>query len=298
MRNNNAGFQTSPDRRLRAFSIAARQSSFKAAAEALFVTPSAISHRIRDLEKQLGQHVFVRKTRAVELTDAGKVLFDEVEPLLASLDGVLERAAHRTRRRTLRIAAPAFLASELLIPSLSSLYALQPRLDLEVNGAVLLTEHWARADVSIVIASTPPTDGVVTPLFSPRFVAATARSAALVARELGPRLFDKYRRIVYRHRAVLWQRWFYVTGLPEGRSPIIINVDTLPAAVIAAERGIGIAMVPTFVCDRRLRPGRLLRIRDPEIESGDTYYLVHRAADRQRPELRSFLSWAFTELRR
>ena len=283
---------------LRAFSVAARQSSFKAAADALFVTPSAISHRIRDLEKHLGQRVFVRKTRAVELTDAGRALFDEVEPLLASLDGVLERAAHRTRRRTLRIAAPAFLASELLIPSLSSLYALQPRLDLEINSGVRPTEHSARADVSIVIAPTPPSEGVVTELFSPRFVPATARAVALVARELGPRLFDKHRRIVYRHRATLWQRWFETTGIPEGRNPAIISVDSLPASVSAAERGIGIAMVPTFVCERRLRPGRLLRICEPEIESGDTYYLVHRAGDRQRPEVRAFLSWALTELRR
>ena len=72
---------------LRAFSVAARQLSFKAAADALFVTPSAISHRIRDLETYLGQPVFVRKTRAVELTDVGRALQEEIEPLLAALDG-------------------------------------------------------------------------------------------------------------------------------------------------------------------------------------------------------------------
>lgn len=54
---------------LRAFSVAARQLSFKAAADALYVTPSAVSHRIRDLEKHLGQRLFVRKIRAIELTD-------------------------------------------------------------------------------------------------------------------------------------------------------------------------------------------------------------------------------------
>ena len=61
---------------LRAFSVAARQLSFKVAAEALFITPSAVSHRIRDLEKHQGQQVFVRKTRAVELTDAGRALLE------------------------------------------------------------------------------------------------------------------------------------------------------------------------------------------------------------------------------
>jgi LysR family transcriptional regulator, glycine cleavage system transcriptional activator len=284
---------------LRAFSVAARQLSFKAAADVLYVTPSAISHRIRDLEKHLGQRVFVRKTRAVELTEAGRALLEEVEPLLHSLDAALERAEKRTRRRVLRITAPPFLASELLIPRLSSFYGLQPRVDLQLSSTEPHpTEHAHAADVSIVITAEPPAGAVATRLFSPRFVAATSGALALVARELGARVFEKQRRIVYRHRAALWQRWFATTGLPAGRAGTLIEVDTLPAAISAAERGIGIALVPTFVCERGLRPGRLVRITDPEIESGDTYYLIHRPADRSRPEIRAFVSWAITEFRR
>jgi DNA-binding transcriptional LysR family regulator len=79
---------------------------------------------------------------------------------------------------------------------------------------------------------------------------------------------------------------------------MLIQVDTLPAAVSAAERGLGIALVPTFVCERALRPGRFLRINDTEIESDELYYVVYRSDDRARPEVRSFLSWALTELRR
>ena len=185
---------------LRAFSVAARQLSFKAAADALFVTPSAISHRIRDLEKHLGQRVFVRKTRAVELTDAGRALLDEVEPLLAGLDAAVDRAAKRARRRVLRVVAPPFLATDLLIPNLRSFYGMQPRIDLEiVTSAARSAEHLAQSDVSIVIAAAPPAGHVATRLFSPTFVAATARPVAVVARELGARVFEKQRR----KRAVL-----------------------------------------------------------------------------------------------
>lgn len=284
---------------LRAFSVAARQLSFKAAADALFVTPSAISHRIRDLEKHLGQRVFIRKTRAVELTDAGRALLEEIEPLLSGLDAAVDRAAKRARRRTLRVAAPPFLVTDLLIPSLRSFYGLQPRVDVEISSpSARLSEHPAQADVSVVIAAEAPVDCVATRLFSPRFVAATSRPLALVARELGARVFEKQRRIVYRHRAELWSRWFATTGMPAARSGSVIHVDTLPAAVSAAERGLGVALVPTFVCERRLRPGRLVRITDAEIESGDTYFLVYRSEDRSRPEVRAFLSWALSELRR
>ena len=284
---------------LRAFSVAARQLSFKAAADALFVTPSAISHRIRDLETYLGQPVFVRKTRAVELTDVGRALQEEIEPLLAALDGALDRAGKRSRRRVLRVAAPPFVATDLLIPSLGSFYGMQRRVDLELSSATLRADaHTARADVSIVICATPPPELVATRLLSPRFVAATAQPLALVAREQGARVFEKQRRIVYRQRADLWSKWFTMTGYPAARSASVLYVDTLPAAVSAAERGLGIALVPTYVCERRLRPGRLARIADSEVESGDAYFLVYRAEDRSRPEVRAFLSWALTELRR
>ena len=58
--------------------------------------------------------------------------------------------------------------------------------------------------------------------------------------------------------------------------------------------------MPTFVCERRLRRGLLVRIADAdaEVESEDNYYLVYRPEDRSRPEVRAFLSWALTELRR
>jgi len=284
---------------LRAFSVAARQLSFKAAADALFITPSAVSHRIRDLEKHLGQQVFVRKTRAIELTDAGRALLDEIDPLLLSLDAALDRAAKRTRRRMLRIAAPPFVATDLLIPSLSSFFGMQPRIDVDINsGTARPSAHTPQADVSIVIASSPPTDVVATTLLSPRFVAATSLPNSAVARELGSRVFEKQRRIVYRHRSDLWTQWFTMTGFPTGRAAPVIQVDTLPAAISAAERGLGISLVPTFVCERRLRPGRLVRIADTEVDSGDTYYLVYRAEDRSKPEVRAFLSWALAELRR
>ncbi len=89
-----------------------------------------------------------------------------------------------------------------------------------------------------------------------------------------------------------------MSGIPARRSGSILQFDTFPASIAAAERGLGVALVPTFVCERRLRPGRVQRISDVEVESGDNYYLVFRAEDRGRPEVRAFVSWALAELRR
>jgi LysR family glycine cleavage system transcriptional activator len=60
---------------LRAFDAVARRSSFKAAAEDLFVTPTAISHQIRQLEAHLSVRVLNRTARAVTLTAEGRVLY-------------------------------------------------------------------------------------------------------------------------------------------------------------------------------------------------------------------------------
>jgi DNA-binding transcriptional LysR family regulator len=59
---------------LQAFDAAVRLGSFKEAAQALHLTPSAISHRIRNLEKAMGGALFVRAHRAVEVTPTGRAL--------------------------------------------------------------------------------------------------------------------------------------------------------------------------------------------------------------------------------
>ena len=64
-------------RALRVFTVAGRHLSFKLAAEELFISASAVSHQVRNLEEFLGIDLFVRKTRALEFTDAGgRVLTD------------------------------------------------------------------------------------------------------------------------------------------------------------------------------------------------------------------------------
>jgi len=59
---------------LRSFEAAARLLSFKKAAEELHVTPTSVSNQIRDLESDWGCPLFIRQTRRVILTDAGRSL--------------------------------------------------------------------------------------------------------------------------------------------------------------------------------------------------------------------------------
>ena len=84
---------------------------FKIAADELFLTPSAVSHQMKELEDSLGVRLFERKTRAVELTSAGDTLLEEVGPLLDVVATSLTRIARRNNRVTLRMLLPPFASA-------------------------------------------------------------------------------------------------------------------------------------------------------------------------------------------
>src|ERR1700731_1688357 len=115
-----------PLKNLRAFCAAARQGSFKFAADELCLTPSAVSHQMKELEAALGVGLFERKTRSLELTPVGLHLLEEVEPLLEALDSALAQLARSHGRQMLRVRLPGLFASELFIPRLARFCVTQP----------------------------------------------------------------------------------------------------------------------------------------------------------------------------
>src|SRR5688572_1901878 len=173
-------------RNLRAFCAAAQHRSFKVAADELFLTPSAVSHQMRELEDALGVRLFERKTRAVELTTAGHTLLDEVGPLLEAIDRSLTRIARRNHRQTLRLLLPPFFASELFVPRMASFCTSYPDIDIQIDTRdPRPSAHPLTADVSILLADSPPEGIKVSPLFSLSLVAACAKEHAGTVSRLG-----------------------------------------------------------------------------------------------------------------
>ena len=74
-----------PLRGLRCFCVAAECLSFKDTARQSYLTPSAVSHQIKQLEEQLGFSLFERQTRAIVLTETGKRFYQAIEPLMHQL---------------------------------------------------------------------------------------------------------------------------------------------------------------------------------------------------------------------
>ncbi len=104
---------------LRGFEASARLLSFTAAAAELFITQSAVSRQVQQLEEQLGVKLFERRTRALVLTDAGDRYYREVSSALAHL----REATAAVRARTtpiVRVTTTLTFASLWLVPRLAA----------------------------------------------------------------------------------------------------------------------------------------------------------------------------------
>lgn len=287
-----------PLRNLRAFCIAARHCSFKVAADELYLTPSAVSHQMKELEETLGVRLFERKTRALELTTAGHTLRDEVAPLLDALDRSLTQFTRRTRRKNLRVILPPFFASELFVPRLATFCSAHPDIDIQIDTSdPHPTLHPPTSDVSIVLSDTPPQGMKSEKLFSLKLAAVCAKEHAPDVVRLGREVFRETALIVHRPRPFAWTNWAQEVGLEAPEPKNIIELDSMFAVVRAAERGIGVALVPTALCGAWFDTGALVRIFSIELATSDTYYLVSRPKDADKPEVTALTDWALEEFR-
>jgi len=287
-----------PLRNLRAFCIAARHCSFKIAADELFLTPSAVSHQMKELEETLGVRLFERKTRALELTTAGHTLRDEVAPLLDALDRSLAQFTRRHRRKSLRMLLPPFFASELLVPRLATFCAAHPDIDIQIDTSdPHPRSHPPTSDVSVLLADEPPPGMNAAKLFSLRLAAVCAREKATDVMRLGREVFRETALIVHRPRPFAWASWAHEVGLDAPEPKNIIELDSMFSVVRAAERGLGVALVPTALCGAWFETGALVRIFPIELALSDAYFLVSRPRDSEKPEVMAITDWALEEFR-
>jgi LysR family transcriptional regulator, glycine cleavage system transcriptional activator len=121
---------------LQAFDAAVRLQSFKAAASALHLTPSAISHRIRNLELMVGGPLFKRKHRSVQVTAAGRALAAATGRAFAELLRAAEPLAGTDATARLRLSVSPLFASAWLMPRLPAFMAEHPEIELVIESSL------------------------------------------------------------------------------------------------------------------------------------------------------------------
>lgn len=287
-----------PTGNLRVFCVAARHRSFKLAADELYLTPSAVSHQMKELEAALGVEVFVRKSRALELTTAGATLLAEIEPLLVALDRSVAQVARRSGRRSLRILLPPFFATELFIPRLTSFCHEHREIDIQIDTRdPRPSVHPPTADVSILLADAEPQGVHASRLFALSLTAVCAPEHVGAVSRLGSAVLRDMPLIVHKPRPYAWRSWAEQVGLEPLEPRNVIELDTMYSVARAAERGVGIALVPSRLCERSFRSGSLVAIFATELATADTYFLVSRRKDAARPEIHALAEWALAQFR-
>ena len=134
---------------LRFFEAAARQQGFARAAEELRVTPAAVAHRVRMLEKHLDVPLFDRRQRGVRLNRRGQAYLKEVQRILAEVHGVSERQRRWPRREDTLLEETLYEEDLLPVCSPALLAACgQPRTPAELGGWPLLYDMGWDADWS------------------------------------------------------------------------------------------------------------------------------------------------------
>lgn len=283
-------------RGLRTFCIVARRSSFRLAAEELFLTPSAISHQVKSLENEIDVKLFDRSARDLRLTEAGRSLLQESGPLIAQLDDVASRFHDRFGKRDLRVTVQPFFATEMLLPRLSGFINDNPDIAINIDTEDQSAEkHPDEADVSIRLFRKAPKNLEHAELFRLLLVPACS-----------PRLLDQLPGIengslaqapliVHSRRPTAWSDWARHSGADIGDQSGAIRLETMISVARAAQQGLGVALVPLPLSESWFRSGDLVRLSREKMDTPDRYMIVTREEDAQRTEVLRFRQWILQE---
>ena len=279
-------------RGLRTFCVAARYTSFRAAAEALYVTPSAVSHQVRSLEEHLGIALFHRSSRDISLTENGRSLYEEVAPLIDQVDTIVSHYRSGVRRTTVRISVQPFFGSEYFVPRLADFTAKHPEIDIQVGTSDEASEkHPADADLSVRLFSSPPTGYAHKPLFPLRLVAAGSPEFKKSIKRKRGQIVSDFPLIVHETLSKAWPMWAEQTDTTLPEPPKITRFDSMIAVVRAAQRGLGAALVPMPMGELWFEEGSLVRLFDDELLMGSAYYLIWKPDNKERESVRFLREW-------
>ncbi len=292
-----------------AFEASARHLSFAAAAGELHLSPSAISQRVRTLERHLGVRLFVRRPRSLRLTDAGEAYLPAVRDTLEDLAAATSGIFGKTDRTTLVVRVQASYAVTWLAPRLPSFCREHPHVDVR-----LLTAIWADtltpADTDVEIRqgngswpgfrASELHDDLAVAVYGAGYRERHGEPADVAELADRPRVqvlgFDDLWRTFFADRDRLTGATGAAgaAGAPgaPGAPPAAVVVDTtITALEIVASSDLW-AIVPERFARAAVRSGRVLRAPGPAVAMRQRHYLLRReTADRVSAESLAFERW-------
>ncbi|MDB6050024.1 MAG: hypothetical protein JWR17_2770 [Pseudomonas sp.] len=285
---------------LRAFESAARLESFAAAADELHLTPSAISHQIRNLETSLGVTLFVRHTRRVELTTNGQQLAGKLSTALDALEDACSEWMHVPETMSLSVhCAPSF-ASKWLAPRLSLFMNLPNPINIRLTSSATPPDLIRHEEVDVAVTYGAPIErvGIVYEALGKEMIAPMA-SLSLIGHAM-PRTekeLAQFPLIDSQLSPVTWGDWFVHRGVQRELQYSGPSFDRAAMALGAAADGLGIALESTRLAEDELKSGKLVVVEgfEPCLRR-EMHFLCYRAGNKKSRKVERFKDWLMGQL--
>jgi LysR family glycine cleavage system transcriptional activator len=273
---------------LLSFEALARLRSVTQAAQEQCVTPSAISHRIRQLEDMVGLRLFGRAD--FSLTTEGSEYLAQVREGLAALQRFPTTDAPQGKR-TLRVAVTPTFARSILMPRLKHFTDAYPEIDLTLQVSIPLLDVVAEdADLTIRFGTGRYADvehvclfkDMVTPMASPAYV-----------REYGPfeAAHDLAKAKLLKSPLEPWRTWFAAHQLDWPEPADGSSFNDIGLMCDAAALGLGVALIRLKLGQPWLDSGALVRLFADQTPSPHAHYLCWRTGALDRWEVSAFVQW-------
>lgn len=284
---------------LRGFEAAARLLSFTAAASELFVTQSAVSRQVQQLEEQLGVKLFERRTRALVLTDAGELYAREVTKALNALREATA-AVRASTTPVVRVTTTVTFASLWLVPRLARFQARHADISVHVVADNTMRDLERNAlDLAIRYSPEAAAGAGAERLFG-EHVAPVASPALLKGR--GVRMPEDLLRLPLLELDdpalsapwLSWKVWCEAMKLERPRENRGLAFSHYDQMIHAAIAGQGVALGRFPLVDPFLADGRLvlpLKGRQYATQATRAYWLIVPAPAARRAEVKVFTDW-------
>jgi DNA-binding transcriptional LysR family regulator len=281
---------------LTAFVAVADELSFRAAAARVGVTPSALSHAMRQLEERLGVRLLHRTTHSVALTDAGRRLLERLQPAIAQITGALEDLGQERQRPfgRLRIHASPMSAAAVIAPVWDRFLTTYPdvHLELQVDDEASVDIVAKGFDAAIGIRERAAADMIAVRVTGPMKVVVVG-APAYFARRPAPCTPDDLA-----HHNCIQYRWgdtiFAWPFQRNGKSQRIsvqgsVTINSPALALRAAVDGLGIALTIEAAAEPFVRLGQLVRVLADWSPSYDGYFVYYPGRRQVPTTLRAFI---------
>ena len=284
---------------LKGFEAAARLLSFTKAGEELYLSQSAVSRQIQDLEEQLGVRLFERRHRALALTEAGQTLYAAAAQALATMRAVTDRLRAVRGRRTLAVTTTQSFASLWLIPRLAGFTREHPDLDVRISAETRVLDL-ERDGLDLAIRHGPATmvgphalrlfGEKVFPVCSPKLLNDPKKPLRVPA-DLRHHVLLQYDDPEVRHPWMHWKTWLEVERIADLRPAANLVFSGYEQIIPAAVAGHGVALGRSPLVRKLLASGELVAPFKRTADPARGYFAIVSKHSAGRPEVAAFVAW-------